>query len=175
MARPFITDTLSVGFRSSPPCPCQPWLLLQPPRAAKCPGQASPHPPWPSARPSPPPGLCPGLFLCQELLTCFSCSFPQGTIFSPVGWALSRPCLPGPSLTSWGEADWQVPVLDMLPSHQAPCAPAASTDTVAPMGSPYCTAHLGSGSCPHRIHKTLQSTTHFGGGDRIAVSESVAV
>lgn len=63
-------------------------------------------PPWPSPRSFPPPGFCPGLSLCQEPLTCFSCFFPQGSC-SPGGGGWE-----GTGFAS-GEADPQVPpVLD---------------------------------------------------------------
>lgn len=69
------------------------------------PGASLLCPPWPSPRSFPPPGFCPGLSLCQDALTCFSCFFPQGSCFLG-GLAL---CLV--------RLTYEVPVL--RPSHSA--------------------------------------------------------
>lgn len=82
------TDTLSLIL------PTVPISSAPNPQSSKMPWASLLCPPWPFPRPFPPPGFCPGLSLCQEPLTCFSCFFLQ-VFCSPGGLVrLTHRCLP---------------------------------------------------------------------------------
>lgn len=74
-----ILSTVPISPTPSPQSSRMPWASLL------C-------PPWPSPRPFPPPGFCPGLSLCREPLTCCSCSFPQGFCSPGGGGSLCPGC-----------------------------------------------------------------------------------